>query len=132
MTEGQGAGQSQMPATIDDDDDGGHFILGALVGAAVGVALGLLYAPRSGADTRAEIRTRSDDAVARGTAASDVARVRAADARTYVDERSHEAADAARQRWERDGEDMSADSGDAPADDGDQAAGDPDSAIGAI
>jgi gas vesicle protein len=44
------------------------FTLGAIVGAAVGVVAGLLTAPKSGKETRADLRKKADDVKA---AASD-------------------------------------------------------------
>lgn len=40
----------------------GKFALGALLGAAVGVAAGILTAPKSGKETRAELKVRADEA----------------------------------------------------------------------
>jgi gas vesicle protein len=42
------------------NDNGGSFVLGFLVGGIVGAAVGLLLAPRSGQDTRAELAGRSE------------------------------------------------------------------------
>lgn len=71
---------------------GGSFVIGALCGAAIGAAVGLLFAPRSGAEMRQQLahqtqrfrRTASDaydsasqmvnDAVARGREAVEVGR----------------------------------------------------------
>ncbi len=43
-----------------NNDSGGSFVLGFLVGGLVGAAVGLLMAPKSGAETRAEIAEQSD------------------------------------------------------------------------
>lgn len=40
----------------------GKFALGALLGAAVGVVAGILTAPKSGKETRAELKAKADDA----------------------------------------------------------------------
>lgn len=40
----------------------GKFALGALMGAAVGVVIGVLTAPKSGKETRAELKAKADDA----------------------------------------------------------------------
>jgi gas vesicle protein len=42
-----------------NDRDSGSFISGLLVGAVVGVALGLLFAPQSGKETRELVRARA-------------------------------------------------------------------------
>jgi gas vesicle protein len=39
----------------------GKFALGALFGAVVGVAAGILTAPKSGKETRADLRTKADE-----------------------------------------------------------------------
>lgn len=44
-------------------ESGGFFALGLFLGAAVGAAIGLLYAPRPGAQTRRELASRSDELV---------------------------------------------------------------------
>lgn len=60
----------------------GKFVLGALVGGAVGAALGMLLAPRSGAETRAlirqEVESRSRQAGDRVKEKSDVLKEKAA------------------------------------------------------
>jgi len=40
---------------------GGKFFLGALIGGAVGAVAGLLTAPKSGKETRADIKKKADD-----------------------------------------------------------------------
>lgn len=40
----------------------GKFALGALLGAAVGVAAGILTAPKSGKETRADLKAKADEA----------------------------------------------------------------------
>jgi gas vesicle protein len=43
-------------------EKGSGFAVGLVLGTAVGVTLGILYAPHSGAETRAMLRGRIDDA----------------------------------------------------------------------
>jgi gas vesicle protein len=52
----------------------GFLLLGLMLGGAVGAALGLLYAPRPGADVRRELAERSEDFVDRARTAADAAR----------------------------------------------------------
>ncbi len=42
-------------------NDGNGLLAGLLVGTAIGIGLGLLYAPRTGADTRDMLRKRADE-----------------------------------------------------------------------
>ncbi|MCL2280399.1 YtxH domain-containing protein [Candidatus Saccharibacteria bacterium] len=44
-----------------DKSSGGKFFLGALIGGAVGAVAGLLTAPKSGKETRADIKKKADD-----------------------------------------------------------------------
>ena len=43
-----------------NDDDGGNFIAGVLFGGSVGVIVGVLLAPKAGAETRAELAGQSE------------------------------------------------------------------------
>ena len=43
-----------------NNDSGGSFVLGFLIGGLVGAAVGLLIAPKSGQDTRAELTERTE------------------------------------------------------------------------
>ena len=43
-------------------DKAGGFALGLLTGAMIGLAVGLLYAPQSGEETRRMLREKADDA----------------------------------------------------------------------
>jgi gas vesicle protein len=47
---------------MSDSSNTANFGIGLLVGAAVGVALGFLYAPRSGKEMRAMIREKGSEA----------------------------------------------------------------------
>jgi len=44
---------------MSEEGTGGAFIIGLLAGAAVGIAVGFLYAPKSGEQTRALIRDKA-------------------------------------------------------------------------
>ena len=91
------------------NDSGGSFVLGFLVGGIVGAAVGLLLAPRSGEDTRAELagrseawRNRAEEMAAnlreRAAPAVDTARERIAPAVDTARDRINPAIDAARER----------------------------------
>ncbi|MFC1905530.1 YtxH domain-containing protein [Chloroflexota bacterium] len=47
---------------MSEHSEGKNFILGLLTGAAIGVAVGLLYAPKSGSETRAILKDRLEHA----------------------------------------------------------------------
>lgn len=48
-----------------DRDTGSSFAIGFLIGAVVGVALGFLYAPKAGKETRALLREKASDVAER-------------------------------------------------------------------
>lgn len=64
-------------ADTGDRSSGGFFVLGVLLGAAVGAILGLLYAPRPGAETRREWERRSEELRRRAEEAAEKAARRA-------------------------------------------------------
>ena len=43
------------------DKDAGTFAIGFLIGAITGVAIGFLYAPKSGRETRALLKEKAED-----------------------------------------------------------------------
>lgn len=45
---------------MSDKCSGGEFAIGLLIGAAVGLAVGFLYAPRPGVETRAMLKERTE------------------------------------------------------------------------
>ncbi len=80
------------------NDSGGSFILGFLIGGIVGAAVGLLIAPRSGQDTRAELAGRSEAWRNRAEEMAANLRERAAPAVDNARERIAPAVDTARER----------------------------------
>lgn len=76
------------------NDNKGDFLLGMLVGAAVGAAVALLYAPSSGQETREQIRTAADDVKGRAGDLTSTIRER-------VPEVTHRAQDVASQVREK-------------------------------
>ncbi|HEY7412563.1 MAG TPA: YtxH domain-containing protein [Vicinamibacteria bacterium] len=95
------------------DDSGSHTFLAFVVGAAAGAALALLYAPRTGPETRDIVNEKVRQGREKGKEFKDKARVRAReimdDAGTYVEkgrahlqsrrERFHAAVDAGREAY---------------------------------
>ena len=51
---------------MSDKDSGPSFAIGFIVGGAVGLAVGFLYAPRPGEETRAMIKEKAKDAADKG------------------------------------------------------------------
>jgi len=56
---------------IDVSDSRGDFLAGLLVGGVIGLAVGVLFAPATGDETRQSIRTRTGGAVDRVRAGAD-------------------------------------------------------------
>ncbi len=46
---------------MSDKDSGSSFAIGFLIGAIAGVAVGFLYAPKTGKETRAMLREKADE-----------------------------------------------------------------------
>ena len=72
-----------------------EFLLGVIVGSAIGAAAALMYAPASGAETREQLRVKAEQARDKATEVAEQARARATEvanqARSKVEEVSREA-----------------------------------------
>lgn len=68
-------------------DTAGSFTIGFLVGAAIGVAIGFLYAPRPGKETRAFIMEKAEEVKEKAIEVAEKAKEAAAEAREKVQER---------------------------------------------
>lgn len=83
----------------------GKFVLGALVGGAVGAAIGMLLAPRSGAETRELIKEEFDSRYRESADAvrekSDILKEKAAAFKDKVTEFSSELEETGRQTFNR-------------------------------
>jgi len=73
-----------------DSNNGGSFMMGLVTGAVIGAGLGLLFAPKSGAELRNQLSTRAGDLA---DSASDVYQTAA--------ERAGELADRGREMFDR-------------------------------
>ncbi len=70
-------------------ESGGGLFTGLLVGAIIGVGLGLMYAPRPGRETREMIRQRAESARCRAEELGEDLREKADDISSMVRERVH-------------------------------------------
>jgi gas vesicle protein len=75
----------ELPTSPSNRDDGGHFLVGLIAGAAVGGGLALLFAPRQGADMRHDLASGAQQAGRRISQAYDsVAGTARRNARRFV------------------------------------------------
>ena len=72
-----------------EKDSGTSFLVGFLIGAAAGLAIGFLYAPKPGKETRAMLREKVDVATEKAKEATEKAKYAAAEAREKVEEKLH-------------------------------------------
>jgi gas vesicle protein len=82
----------QMAGESNDGESGrggGAFALGAMLGAALGAVVGLLWAPRSGAETRAKLKEKGEETAdtlkAKGDELADAAREKGETARAGLE-----------------------------------------------
>jgi gas vesicle protein len=69
------------------DKDSGSFAIGFLLGAIAGVAIGFLYAPKAGSETRAMLKERAEDVKEKAGEMTDKAREAATEASKRVREK---------------------------------------------
>lgn len=68
-----------------EKDTGASFAIGFMLGAAVGVAIGFLYAPKPGKETRALIREKAEQARERASEVAEKAKEAAVKAEKRVE-----------------------------------------------
>ncbi len=79
---------------MSDRDTGGSFAVGFFIGAVVGVAIGFLYAPKAGKETRALLKEKAGEVREKADEVAEKAREAAVEAKKRVDERlSHKEAE---------------------------------------
>jgi gas vesicle protein len=62
----------------------GKFALGAIIGAGAGLVAGILTAPKSGKETRADIKAKASDVKAKATNRANEAKAKASDVKADV------------------------------------------------
>ena len=72
---------------MSDKDTGSNFAIGFLIGAVVGVAIGFLYAPKAGKETRALLREKAEEVKEKAGEVTEKAKEAAAVAKRRVGER---------------------------------------------
>ena len=78
---------------MSDKDSGSSFAIGFLVGAIAGMAIGILYAPKPGKETRAMLKEKADELKEKASEVSEKAREAALEAGKRVKEKiGHEEA----------------------------------------
>jgi gas vesicle protein len=98
-----------MEVNMSDRDEFGAFLMGFIIGGLVGAVTALLFAPKSGEETRALIKdnsielrqrmqTTAEEAIARAEAAAAAARARADEIARQLREREQEVVEDVRER----------------------------------
>ena len=72
---------------MSDRDTGGGFAAGFIIGAVVGVAIGFLYAPKAGKETRELLREKAGEVKEKAGEVTEKAKEAAASARRRVEEK---------------------------------------------
>jgi gas vesicle protein len=81
--------EGRKEADMSDRDSGPSFTIGFLIGAAVGVVIGFLYAPQPGKETREVLKEKADKAAEKAREAAEKAREAALAAEKKVEEKLH-------------------------------------------
>ena len=72
---------------MSDKDGSGSFAIGFILGAVVGVAVGFLYAPKSGRETRELIKEKAEEVKEKAEEVTEKAKEAAAVAKKKVEEK---------------------------------------------
>jgi gas vesicle protein len=72
---------------MSDKDAGSSFAIGFIIGAIAGVAIGFLYAPKAGTETRALLKEKAEEVKERASEVTEKAKDTAAEARKRVGEK---------------------------------------------
>jgi len=72
---------------MSDRDTGSSFAIGFIIGAIAGVAIGFLYAPKAGKETRALLREKAEEVKEKAGEVAEKAKEAAAEARRRVGEK---------------------------------------------
>ncbi|MFC1942370.1 YtxH domain-containing protein [Chloroflexota bacterium] len=72
---------------MSEKDTGSSFGVGFVIGAVVGVALGMLYAPKAGAETRALLKEKADEVKEKAGEVTEKAKEAAIEAKKRVGEK---------------------------------------------
>lgn len=72
---------------MSDRETGGSFAIGFIIGAVVGVAIGFLYAPKAGKETRALLKEKAGEIKEKAGEVAEKAKEAAATAKKRVTER---------------------------------------------
>ena len=73
----------------EDKETGLSFTIGLLIGAAVGVAIGFLYAPKPGSETRELLKHKAEEVREKAGEVAEKAKEAAAEARKRVEGKLH-------------------------------------------
>ncbi len=72
---------------MSDRDTGSSFTIGFIIGAVAGVAIGFLYAPKAGRETRALLMEKAEEVKEKAGEVAEKARETAAQAKKRVEEK---------------------------------------------